>query len=1024
MRAGIRTRILGGVLLIIGLTAGLALYFGLESERSLTEAVGRTSVFLAEEISKRISHNIYGTVAELRHAATDPLFQETLQASNRQFEELGHGEDWIEQKEREWISVPGDKTTPFMGQLIDNRLSEALRKLMGFHERQGSRGIKEVLVTNRYGAIIAETEKSPHYRQDNQEWWQLTRTRGLYVTDAGHGEIGTSYRISAGIGINNEIGEFIGAIKAVLAIKGVVREAEIAARRYETTRIKLITRDGRLIYRTKAFKFMESVSDEPYFKEIKGQSGFFLIRNKGGKWLYSYARSGDYRGLESLAWIIVVGHNADEVLAPARELRNRMVGVGITLVALTVLIALFISRSITGPVSGLIEGAEEFGRGNLQYRIRARGRDELGRLADAFNRMAAERMGAEETLRGSEERFRAIFEQAAIGVCQVETESGRFLEVNQKYCDIVGRTREEITGTSFMEFTHPDDLQESLDKNQRLGRGEIRDYTLEKRYVRKDGAIVWVSITASPMWGVKERPNHHIAMVQDITGRKQAVETLREYQKAVESSNEMIAVVDREYRYRVVNRAFLEQRGAERDQIIGHTVEEILGKEVFENTVRPYLDRCFQGENVAYETRLEYPEIGPRDLEIEYFPIKGDGEITRVVGIIRDVTEEKRLEAQFIQAQKMESIGRLAGGVAHDFNNLLTTIIGFSDMTLMRLPEGDPVCEYVQEIKHAGERAASLTAQLLAFSRKQVIQPRVMVLNTVIQETEKMLSRLIGEHIDVVTVLEPGLWNVRANPAQMSQVLMNLAVNARDAMPGGGKLTIETANVALDWVYARQHGVDLQPGPYVMLAVSDTGIGMDEETRSQIFEPFFTTKEKGKGTGLGLSTVYGIVKQNKGYVWVYSEPGKGTAFKIYLPRIEGEAKKRKADDASPDMLKGNETILLVENEESVRRLSEEVLGECGYRVLAASDGEDAMTLSEQYGGEIHLLLTDMVMPGMSGRDLAEGMISLRPGIKVLYMSGYTDDAIVRHGGLDEGDEFLQKPFTPEVLARKVREVLD
>ncbi|MFH1350802.1 MAG: ATP-binding protein, partial [Pseudomonadota bacterium] len=380
--------------------------------------------------------------------------------------------------------------------------------------------------------------------------------------------------------------------------------------------------------------------------------------------------------------------------------------------------------------------------------------------------------------------------------------------------------------------------------------------------------------------------------------------------------------------------------------------------------------------------------------------------------------------SQFLQSQKMESVGRLAGGVAHDFNNHLTTIIGYAALVMMRLGKDDPLHSQVKEIKDAADRATSLTRQLLAFSRKQVLQTKVMVINTVVTDVEKMLRRLIGEDIELVTMLEPELGRVKADPSQIDQVIMNLAVNAKDAMPEGGKLTIETGNVTLDSHYAEQHGVEIKQGAYVMLSVSDTGTGIDVETQEHIFEPFFTTKEKGKGTGLGLSTVYGIMKQSDGYIWVYSEPGQGTTFKVYFPAAEEAGKVKQEEKPSFLELKGSETILIVEDNESVRNLACNVLGEYGYRVLEAKDGEEALSVVKGHEGKIHLLLTDVVMPGMRGNELAERIKIERRDMEVLYMSGYTDNAIVHHGVLEEGMNFIQKPFSPDELARKVRETLD
>ena len=393
------------------------------------------------------------------------------------------------------------------------------------------------------------------------------------------------------------------------------------------------------------------------------------------------------------------------------------------------------------------------------------------------------------------------------------------------------------------------------------------------------------------------------------------------------------------------------------------------------------------------------------------------------IAVKQDISDFKQLEEQLRQSQKLEAIGMLAGGIAHDFNNLLTVIRGYSDLTLMRLSEEDPLHRNISEVKKAAERAAGLTRQLLAFSRKQVLQPKVLDLNAVVSELEKMLRRLIGEDIGLRTVLESDLGSVKADPGQIEQIIMNLAVNARDAMPQGGKLTIETTNVYLDEDYAKVH-IAVIPGPYVMFAVSDTGTGMDSRTQARIFEPFFTTKEKGKGTGLGLSTVYGIVKQSGGNIWVYSEVGQGTTFKVYLPRVDEGAQEYKRSAETEGAIQGSETILLAEDEEMVRKLARQVLEMHGYQVLEAANGGAALLICERHKEPIHLLITDVIMPEMSGRELADRLAQLRPEMKVLYMSGYTDNAIVHQGVLDEGANFIQKPFPTDALARKVREVLD
>ena len=389
---------------------------------------------------------------------------------------------------------------------------------------------------------------------------------------------------------------------------------------------------------------------------------------------------------------------------------------------------------------------------------------------------------------------------------------------------------------------------------------------------------------------------------------------------------------------------------------------------------------------------------------------------------VRDVTDQRRLQQQVLQSQKMEAVGRLAGGVAHDFNNLLTVITSYSDLLLEDLAPGDAKRDDLEQVRKAADGAAALTRQLLAFSRQQVVEPRVVSLNTVVEGLQKILRRVIGEDIEVTITLAPDLGSVRADVGQLEQVLMNLVVNARDAMPTVGRLTVETANVEHDPEYARDREA-AAVRRFAMLAVTDTGCGMDEATKARIFEPFFTTKETGKGTGLGLATVYGIVKQAGGFIWVYSEPGQGTSFKVYLPAVDATAERTTAAATTPAP-RGTETVLLVEDAAAVRAVTKQVLERQGYTVLEAPDGEAALRLAQRHRGVVHLLLTDVVMPRLNGRELAERLVRLRPDVKVLYASGYTDDSVVRHGILESGTAYLQKPFSPESLARKVRDVLD
>jgi len=469
------------------------------------------------------------------------------------------------------------------------------------------------------------------------------------------------------------------------------------------------------------------------------------------------------------------------------------------------------------------------------------------------------------------------------------------------------------------------------------------------------------------------------------------------------------------------NDRYAELTGFGREELIGRTVAELgLWVDVAEHEA---LVRSLHEKGSPHDAELQYRRKSGevRAARTSYELVEVGGEAC-LLGLSEDVSDRRFLEAQLRQAQKMEAVGRLAGGVAHDFNNLLTAILGYTGLMLRRLPPDDPLRHGAQEIEKAGERAADLTRQLLAFSRKQLLMPQVLDLGVAVAETESMLRRVIGEDIELTTSTEVPLDAVRVDVGQIEQVILNLAVNARDAMPGGGRLTIALRNVTLDEGFARDHP-GAKFGPHVLLAVSDTGVGMSPETQSHVFEPFFTTKEVGKGTGLGLATVYGIVKQSDGYIAVRSELGRGSTFEVYLPRVEEAALPLRSERAFTPS-RGSETVLLVEDEEAVRNLMREILDSAGYVVLAAASGAEAMRRSRDHAGPIHLLITDVVMPGMSGPQLASQIAAERPGMRILYTSGYPDDALGPHGGLPPGTAFVQKPLTPDDLADRVREVLD
>ncbi|HEY4710599.1 MAG TPA: PAS domain S-box protein [Candidatus Acidoferrales bacterium] len=621
-----------------------------------------------------------------------------------------------------------------------------------------------------------------------------------------------------------------------------------------------------------------------------------------------------------------------------------------------------------------------------------------------------------------EGQYRGLLEVAPDAMVVVD-QGGQIVLLNVQAEKRFGYHRDELIGQKvtniipegFAERLIADGERSAADAlAQQIGTG------IELTGRRKDGSEFPIEIMLSPLDGVDGILV--TAAIRDITERKRREYEMSRLVAVVESSHDAIIGLTPEGIVVSWN------HGAE--QIYGYPAAEAVGQSiVFTSPADRRLESLTllqgvrRGETVETFETIRVKKDGTHvHMSLTFSPIENsDGEVVGVSSIARDVTESKNLEAMLRQAQKMEAVGQLAGGVAHDFNNLLGVILGYTGLLLDQNLD-DSQRKSIQEIQKAGDRAALLTRQLLAFSRKQVLQTKVLDLNTVVAGAEKLLQRLIGEDIEMLVVLNPALGRIEADAGQLEQIIMNLAVNARDAMVPGGKLTIETSNVEIDEEFAVQHP-STRPGPHVMLSVTDNGCGMDAKTKAHIFEPFFTTKEFGKGTGLGLSTVYGIVKQSGGSVWVYSEVGIGSTFKIYLPCVSPGVEIAAPSDEPESIEGGLQTILIVEDEAALLEVTHRSLEAVGYAILAAQSPADAMRISETHQGPIHLMVTDVIMPGMSGAQLAARLSVARPEMKVLYVSGYTDDTIVRHGVLEHGLAFLQKPFSPKTLARKVREVL-
>lgn len=630
---------------------------------------------------------------------------------------------------------------------------------------------------------------------------------------------------------------------------------------------------------------------------------------------------------------------------------------------------------------------------------------------------------SQEALQASETRYRRLFEAAQDGILILDADSGKIMDANPFMMSMLGYSHAEFVGTELWQLGFFKDVAASKEAFKEL---QEKGYIRYKDLPLKTASGKQIDVEyISNIYQVNGKPVIQ-CNIRETTERKQAEDALRKSERLnrslVDHLPHRILVKDRDSVILFCNANYAKD--------LGLSPEAVIGKDAFafypRETAEAYHaeDREVMRSGMVKENEESF-QVGGEERWIHAVKVPYRDEQQKVIGILalfEDTTERKRLEVQYRQSQKLEAIGLLAGGIAHDFNNLLTVILGYCDLLANSMSHADPLVVDIEEIRKCGDRATNLTRQLLAFSRKQVLDVRVLDLNALVSGVDRMLQRLIGADIDLQTILAPDLGRIKADPGQIEQVMMNLVVNARDAMPTGGKLTLQTANVDLDQDYAGAH-VAVIPGPYVMLAVTDNGCGMDNPTQTRIFEPFFTTKEQGKGTGLGLATAYGIVKQSSGNIWCYSEAGHGTTFKIYLPRVD-EAAVAIASEKPAPVVRGSETVLVAEDEEMVRKLIVQLLTLDGYKVIATSNGAEALRECESSPDHIDLLLTDMVMPGMSGYKLMQSLAEVRPTMKVLFMSGYTGDAVLRHGMLAEGMAFLQKPFTRDSLNRKVRETLD
>ena len=779
------------------------------------------------------------------------------------------------------------------------------------------------------------------------------------------------------------------------------------------------------IYPTSQLFGGRNLLEKSFFEKIsKEKKGTFTAPGTDGlerMYLFSTVWGSSLSGEESY---VLLGIPVKSLFAEAERSLTRDLAILAMVTAITILVMWFAGGNlIVRPVRVLVEVSKRLAAGDLTARAGLpTTRGELGQLSIAFDDMAGELEKKKEALRESEERFRNAFENAAIGMALLAID-GHWLRVNRTLCDMLGYSESELLTKTIQDIAHPDDREADLAYVRQMLAGDIQTYRMEKRYIQKAGHVVWILLSVSLVRDAEGNPVHFNSQFQDITERKQAEGTQFRMARAIEQSAETIVITDTAGKIEYVNPSFERTTGYSRDEAIGQNPRMLKSGKQDEAFYQKLWETISSGETFKGNMTNRRKDGSFYEEEATISPVfDSSGKIINFVAVKRDITQERELQRQLQTAQRMEAVGTLAGGIAHDFNNALTGVFGFGEILRSQLAGNEDALSNLDEILRCGERAATLTRQILTYSRRQIIEPANLSLNNVITDLLKLVSKVLGEQIEIRMFLEKDLPTIRADIGQIEQVVMNLVMNARDAMPGGGQLLIETEVANLDAEYVRHHPY-MSVGSYVVLRVTDTGVGMDQKTRERVFDPFFTTKTPDKGSGLGLAMVYGIVKQHNGFIHLYSEPGIGTTIKIYLPPVEGAPDVLESHKLS-EIRGGTETILLAEDDESVRMLVERSLRDLGYTVLVTRNGEEAIEIFHQNSDKISLALLDIVMPLQGGKEAYEGMNQIKPELKVIFMSGYSANSVHESFVLIAGVPFLPKPFSPSSLARKVREVLD
>jgi len=880
------------------------------------------------------------------------------------------------------------------------------------------------LLTAKGGRIVGSTDKSSEGQYRVLDTFFIKGRQGTYVQNVYPSPLTLLPTMTVSTPVIDEKGEVVGVLAANLNME---RMDEIINDRtglgksgesYLVDRYNILVSGKRFGSET----FPRGVHSRGIENAVGGSNGSGIYDN-----YMDVPVLGVYKWIRGRDVALLVEIHTREIFQSARNRILTIAVIGVGLVLLLAWTMYLVAKRIARPILAVKEAALEVAEGNLEAKAPVLTQDEVGVLAKSFNRMTEKVKSLYDELAESEEHFRSLIESSS-DIIAVIDRKGKFKFISPSVERVLGYKPDELKGRELFALVHPDDLDRiKCDVIPKLLNGGTQQVELFCRGLHRNKS--WRTLEVAER-NLLDNPAVAgiVVNVRDVTARMEVERALRESEEKYRSFFEEDLTGD----YTATPDGAIISCNPAFARIMGFaTVVEVRRHRLTDFYADPNEYAKFI-RLLGEKHKLEYYEKEMRNvrgdpvyvIENAIGKFDGRGEIVELKGYLFDNTERKQLEEKLRHVQKMEAVARLAGGIAHDFNNLLTAIMGYSEIIMLRPFLDGETAEDVREIKKAADRAASLTQQLLAYSRKQVLQPKLINLNRLILGIENLLRRLIGEDIALRTKLDPKLSMVKADPGQIEQVLMNLIVNSRDAMPGGGEIAVGTQTVALGRDYCLNYP-EVFPGTYVHLSVRDTGCGMDEKTIEKIFDPFFTTKELGKGTGLGLSTVFGIVKQSGGHITVQSAPGSGTVFNIYIPEVPRGCAEESGSEGAAGVKKGNETILLVEDEEAVRKIISRCLTKSGYHVYEADNPIDALRMREEMNGQrIDLLITDVVMPHMDGKKLSEKLLKHQRDLKVLFVSGYTDDAIVNHGVLEDDLHFLQKPFAPDDLALKVREVLD